>query len=333
MGRQEDLNRLHPQHRSASSASVSQAEVVQPAPAASGRRRPLLRVRRGVRRYFGLWITLLLAMALVVIGLKTSRVTLGWSPNSPASKAALVNASSIDRSRLEMGDRVLDLIVTQGWHSRHMGVDVARPHFEDSTGIPLYAIGPTNADVEVFCWYDPIAGLNISTYAAGMEFAFDYSHLHACATPVGERGTVKAGQKIAEIGNTGAATTGPHLHFQQRQNGTANPVTGEHVPGWRGYVELSLSGQTLSATGGVENGAQLEPLPLITPSGDPRRPSTAPAPSNEEPMEPPAMPPGMSPEIPPAIPEPAESPPAGSPSPVVPSDPGAWRSPTVSPPI
>lgn len=145
-----------------------------------------------------------------------------------------------------VGDRIGNLAVTQVWNSNHMGIDLALPQqngrWPDSTGIPIYAIGAPGTKVEVRCWYEPIAGQNASTYAEGMDYAFDFAHLDTCVA--GERGTVtvNAGDRIGTIGNSGSATTGPHLHMQQRYNGTANPVTGDHVEAWAGYIEMAVSG-------------------------------------------------------------------------------------------
>lgn len=153
---------------------------------------------------------------------------------------------NVDSGVPSVGDRVGGLVVTQGWNSRHMGIDLALPQqngrWPDSTGTPIYAIGAPGTKVEVRCWYEPIAGLNASTYAEGMDYAFDFAHLDTCVAGQNGTTTVNAGDRIGTIGNTGAASTGAHLHMQQRRGGTANPITGEHVEAWRGYIEIAVSG-------------------------------------------------------------------------------------------
>lgn len=176
----------------------------------------------------------------------TSVATNTQNTTNNSSTQVDVALRNVDSVVPAVGDRIGSLVVTQGWNSRHMGVDLALPQqngrWPDSTGIPIYAIGAPGSKVEVRCWYEPVAGQNASTYSEGMDYAFDFAHLDSCIA--GERGTVtvNAGDRIGTIGNTGAASTGPHLHMQQRQGGTANPITGQHVEAWRGYIEIAVSG-------------------------------------------------------------------------------------------
>lgn len=169
------------------------------------------------------------------------------SNTSPRNTTTVdVALRGVDSAILAAGDRVGGLVVTRGWTANHIGTDLALPpqngRWPDSTGIPIYAIGAPGSKVEVRCWYEPIGGQNASTYSEGMDFAFDFSHLDSCIA--GERGTVvvNAGDQIGTIGNSGSASTGPHLHMQQRQGGDANPITGTQVEAWKGYIEIALTG-------------------------------------------------------------------------------------------
>lgn len=71
-----------------------------------------------------------------------------------------------------------------------------------------------------------------TSYAGGITMVIDhgngeetrYLHLSGYITSVGE--SVSQGQSIAYTGNSGAWTTGPHLHFEIRINGTPiDPMT------------------------------------------------------------------------------------------------------------
>lgn len=166
--------------------------------------------------------------------------------NNSSQTTVDVALRGVDSTILAAGDRVGGLIVTRGWTANHIGTDLALPpqngRWPDSTGVPIYAIGAPGSKVEVRCWYEPIGGQNASTYSEGMDFAFDFAHLDSCIA--GERGTVvvNAGDRIGTIGNSGSASTGPHLHMQQRQGGNASPITGTQVEAWKGYIEIALTG-------------------------------------------------------------------------------------------
>jgi murein DD-endopeptidase MepM/ murein hydrolase activator NlpD len=155
--------------------------------------------------------------------------------------------SALDAREATTGADFGRFFVTRGWSSVHMGVDVALKTFrtEDATGTPVYAIGPPGSTVEVRCWYEPVGGQNASTHASGMDIGFDYAHLSDCIAGRSGTAVVRAGDRVGAIGNTGAATNGPHLHFQQRAGVVdANPVRGTHVRGQRGYVRAALFGVT-----------------------------------------------------------------------------------------
>lgn len=306
MGRQDDLDRMRQLHRVPDQNATPIADTQptsKPIQPAAPHRIPSKKKTR-----FTTWMLLLISVALLVI--LTHRSPLVWDP-----RMILTSASEIDQSEAHPGDHILNLVVTQGWNHNHMGVDVALPNGQDSTGIPVYAIGNPGAAVKVTCWFDPIGGNNVSTYSDGQEFAFDYAHLDSSVCAPRGTATVTAGDPIGEIGNTGAGTTGPHLHFQQRKHGTENPVTGEHVPGWKGFIE-----QALEPKASVENGEVTEPEVLITPSDEPlQSPDLSPQ-SPQSPDNFQEQPGFNSPIAPPANPDQAPSP-------------SVRRSPNVYPPI
>ena len=88
------------------------------------------------------------------------------------------------------------------WGTSHQGIDVAGP-----IGTPIYAI--TDAVVEEA---GPATGFGlwvVLRHTDGTQSV--YGHVNRMFVDKGER--VKAGEKIAEIGNRGYST-GPHLHLE-----------------------------------------------------------------------------------------------------------------------
>uniref|UniRef100_UPI003F49637F M23 family metallopeptidase n=1 Tax=Nonomuraea bangladeshensis TaxID=404385 RepID=UPI003F49637F len=69
-------------------------------------------------------------------------------------------------------------------------------------------------------------------------------YLHLASRAVGVGTAVSQGQQIGAVGNTGSATTGAHLHFEQRLNGAVvQPVVDGHaVPvTWSYYQHVETS--------------------------------------------------------------------------------------------
>ena len=90
----------------------------------------------------------------------------------------------------------------------HKGIDLAAP-----SGTPVYA----SMDGTAYVKYDADGyGKWIQIiHKDGTETR--YAHLHT--TNVADGGTLKAGDMIGTVGSTGAST-GAHLHYEIRQNGT-----------------------------------------------------------------------------------------------------------------
>ena len=92
----------------------------------------------------------------------------------------------------------------------HTGIDISPPY-----GSPIYAADAGRA-VRMeklnwgYGWYLVIDH--------GNGYSTSYSHVSEFLVDIGE--TVKRGQLIARVGNTGK-TTGPHLHFEIIRNGVA----------------------------------------------------------------------------------------------------------------
>lgn len=102
-----------------------------------------------------------------------------------------------------------------GWRQSgfHHGLDIA-----GDKGDPIRAAYP---GVVVFSGYKPVYGkMVIIKHADGRETVY----AHADSLRVREGQKVKKGQIIATVGTTGR-TTGPHVHFEVREDGkTLNPL-------------------------------------------------------------------------------------------------------------
>ncbi len=104
-------------------------------------------------------------------------------------------------------------------HNFHHGIDFGVP-----TGTPLKALGPGKV---VSTAYDYGGGKGILIkYDNG--YTSVYYHCRDASVSVGQR--VSAGQVVGHSNNTGAWTTGPHLHFAMK-NSAGQYVNPRSVPG------------------------------------------------------------------------------------------------------
>ena len=98
-----------------------------------------------------------------------------------------------------------------------------------------------------------------------------YAHLNSFSVSVGDR--VAAGRRIGTVGSTGNST-GPHLHFEQRLNGSLQKVVlnGTQALYWgtRSYTSHNACGSSTGAQGRVDTAGS----PLTVRSG-PSTSSTA----------------------------------------------------------
>ena len=94
------------------------------------------------------------------------------------------------------------------WGRLHAGLDTAAP-----TGTPIYACW--GGRVAVAGWQGGYGNAVVIDHGGGQ--ATLYAHQSVIAVSVGQ--AVNAGQLIGYVGSTGNST-GPHLHFEVRVNGT-----------------------------------------------------------------------------------------------------------------
>ena len=98
------------------------------------------------------------------------------------------------------------------WGSTHTGTDIGA-----ASGTPIYAAA--SGTVIFSGWKGTLGKFIVVNHGNGIQTY--YAH---CSTLLVSKGdTVTAGQQIAKVGSTGRST-GPHLHFEIRLNGSAlNP--------------------------------------------------------------------------------------------------------------
>jgi murein DD-endopeptidase MepM/ murein hydrolase activator NlpD len=125
-----------------------------------------------------------------------------------------------------------------GHERAHLAADYGAP-----TGSPVVAIA--NGTVTFAGWSDSYGNLVRIKHASGLTSG--YAHLSQIAAGVGSGKSIKQGELVGLVGQTGLAT-GPHLHFEMAQNGKPiNPVPalkkGEPAPPLDGKLKSQFAEQ------------------------------------------------------------------------------------------
>ncbi|WP_454857634.1 M23 family metallopeptidase [Promicromonospora soli] len=126
----------------------------------------------------------------------------------------------------------------------HAGVDYAAP-----PGTPVLAAA--DGVVHDVSWSARSGNLLVLDHVIdGQEVATAYAHLLDGSVTVHDGDRISAGQQVASVGTTGAAT-GPHLHFEVHPGGFYSPVDPEPWLAGRAPVQLSKTavGSQRSCTG------------------------------------------------------------------------------------
>jgi len=104
----------------------------------------------------------------------------------------------------------------------HRAIDYAAP-----IGTPILAVG--NGTITFMGWNGPYG--NYIDIHHNDTYQTQYAHLSAFAKGLGKGSKVEQGQVIGYVGSTGHST-GPHLHYQVKVNGTlVNPLEIEFPKG------------------------------------------------------------------------------------------------------
>ncbi len=104
--------------------------------------------------------------------------------------------------------------------SRHYGIDYALP---ENTKI----LAPTHGTV-TRTFKNKLGGNVLEIREANGTHYQWFMHLNRYKVKVGD--TVSPGEVIAQSGNTGEQTTGPHLHFQRMKGGIGNRFAEDPEP-------------------------------------------------------------------------------------------------------
>ena len=133
---------------------------------------------------------------------------------SRSRDAATPDAEVSDRLFVRPGVGRLTSSYGRRWGRLHAGIDLAA-----GVGAPISAV--TNATVLSAGWEGGYGRCVRLVHSDGTVTV--YAHMSSISVNKGER--VSAGERIGREGNTGQST-GPHLHFEVRINGTpVNPVS------------------------------------------------------------------------------------------------------------
>jgi hypothetical protein len=104
--------------------------------------------------------------------------------------------------------------------SVHKGIDIALPE-----GTPVYAVAPGKVIASQMSTATSRSYGEYIEIRHSSEYTTLYAHLKKDSRRVHTGDSVTGGQQIAEVGSTGLSS-GPHLHFEVRKNGTkVNPNT------------------------------------------------------------------------------------------------------------
>ena len=149
---------------------------------------------------------------IVVVATMTTKYPTTPSSGFSTSRSTINKKVDLGISFVKPVTGVLTSRFGARWGSTHTGTDVGAP-----TGTSIKAAA--GGTVLFSGWKGTLGKLVVINHGNGVQTY--YAHCSSLLVSAGD--TVSAGQLIAKVGNTGRST-GPHLHFEIRLNGSAlNP--------------------------------------------------------------------------------------------------------------
>ncbi|MFM2086626.1 MAG: hypothetical protein RLZZ237_1495 [Pseudomonadota bacterium] len=156
---------------------------------------------------WGVKLALVMGLGTLGAGSLGLQPALAWAPAEPAATTATVHAAPWRNPLASMRVTGFFGVVRPTTPNGLSGLDLAA-----SRGTPVHAVADGVARVAHDDWMGNLVRID---HGGGLESL--YIHLDSVALADGT--LVKAGQTIGTVGATGRAATGPHLHFQVRQDG------------------------------------------------------------------------------------------------------------------
>jgi len=156
---------------------------------------------------WGVKLALVMGLGTLGAGSLGLQPALAWAPAEPAATTTTVHAAPWRNPLASMRVTGFFGVVRPTTPKGLSGLDLAA-----SRGTPVHAVADGVARVAHDDWMGNLVRID---HGGGLESL--YIHLDSVALADGT--LVKAGQTIGTVGATGRAATGPHLHFQVRQDG------------------------------------------------------------------------------------------------------------------
>ncbi|GAB3654705.1 hypothetical protein GCM10027589_13560 [Actinocorallia lasiicapitis] len=136
---------------------------------------------------------------------------------------------------------------TAATHSGHADADMLDLVSNDGVTRGKPALASASGTVVTSTFYSDAGNTVVIDHGAGWQTR--YLHLDSRWVSAGQ--WVGAGQQIGVVGSTGSATTGPHLHFEQKLNGSVVQArfNGALVPRAWSYYQVYVTSRNCGGSG------------------------------------------------------------------------------------